>query len=313
MKNENLLIALGGATGSGKTALAVELVKLFPRLVILSADSRQIYKKLDVGTAKVGSAGSESSLTEKSEPVWFIDDIPQYLLDIAEPGKDFTLTDYQKEAYRLIQACWQQERIPFLVGGTGLYLQAIVEGYTPEGAPDYSLRQELDLLPIETLWEKLSHLGGTIVETDRQNKRRVIRAIERALKQSSGFEKRPITNKTAVFVLQRDWEEQRELAPAMVDERLELGLIEETKQLMASGINKEWLRTMGLSYRLVIQMLDGEYSKDQLGEKMIQEFRQLMRRQRTWFNRMPEAIKGSKEEIIENITALLKNEVRLHQ
>lgn len=300
--SNHLLIALGGATGSGKTALAIELAQNHPQLVILSADSRQIYKQLDVGSAKVGRASTDSSLTGHAEPAWVAGGVSQFLIDIAEPGQTFTLTDYQREAYRLIHACWDKGKIPFIVGGTVLYLQAVIEGYTPEGAPDHDLRAELESLQLEALVHRLVVLGGSVPETDAKNKRRVIRAIERVMQSNQGIQKRPITSNSHTFVLQRDWEEQRSLAPDMVQERLDLGLIEETKTLLSQGIDKQWLMGMGLSYRLVIRLLDGEFSEADLFERMVHEFRQLMRRQRTWFNRMPHAIKLDKDSVYEQIS-----------
>lgn len=305
LMTHNLLIAIGGATGSGKTALSLQLAKRYPQLVLLSADSRQIYKKLDIGSAKVGGAGIDTALTGHSEPVFIAEGVPQFLIDIAEPGDIFTLADYQKEAERLIRACWDARKIPLLVGGTGLYLQAVIEGYDPQGEPDRALRAELETLPVVTLQEKLATVGGEIATTDRQNKRRVIRAIERQMQAPQRTQKTPITRNTAVFVLERDWGEQASLAPDMVQERLDLGLIAETQHLLANGTDKEWLRSMGLSYRLVIDMLDGHFPEADLKTRMTHAFRQLMRRQRTWFNRMPQTEKLSADKITARIASLL--------
>lgn len=286
---KKMLLALGGATGSGKTALAIELAKEYPQLVILSADSRQIYKRLDVGSAKVGEPSTDPTLTGRPEPVWLADGVPQYLIDIAEPNTTFTLADYQREAYHLMEAAWQKNRVPFLVGGTGLYLQAVIEGYPMAGEPDLALRQELETLTVAQLQARLHELGGSVVATDAQNKRRLVRAIERTISASISTSNQTLASETHAFVLNRDWEAQRMLAPAMVRERLDLGLVAETEQLLSIGIDREWLKSMGLSYRLVIRVLDGEFGPTELETRMINEFRQLMRRQRTWFNRMSQA------------------------
>src|SRR5688572_18183854 len=100
MSMQNMIIAIGGATGSGKTALALDLANRYPELIILSADSRQIYKRLDIGSAKVGMPGYDDSLTGQTEPVWVAHSQPQFLIDIAQPNHTYTLADYQKEAYR---------------------------------------------------------------------------------------------------------------------------------------------------------------------------------------------------------------------
>lgn len=299
MVKRNVLIAIGGATGSGKTALAIRLAKQMPNLVVLSADSRQIYKKLDIGSAKVGMPGFDDSLTGQPEPVWDIDGVSQFLIDIAEPGADFTLVDYNREARRLIEAAWSHGKIPMIVGGTGLYIQAMLEGFTPQGGIDAELRRDLESRSLDELRLMAKNNDAFVAQTDWQNKRRLIRALERVEQGvTSAAYNKPITNRVYSFVLDSPWEEQRALAPDMVDERLELGLIRETKQLIESGVSEEWLYGMGLSYRLVIDMLRGQFPERELRERMIHAFRQLMRRQRTWFrNRMPYAKHASASEI----------------
>jgi tRNA dimethylallyltransferase len=306
MKSKKLLLGLGGATGSGKTALAVKLVKKHPELVILSADSRQIYKKLDIGTAKIGQPGTDTSLSGQKEPVWIVDDIPQFLTDIAEPNTNFTVADYQTETFRLIEACWLKGKIPLLVGGTGLYINAVAGDFQFTGSVNQVLRRALEPLSLPELYQRLEDVGGTLVPTDRDNKRRVIRAIERAVTQESVQPNSSIEpDKIWLGVLERPWDEQRNLAPAMVDERLALGLVNETKQLLESGVDKDWLKNRGLSYRLVISMLDGEFKESELRQLMIDAFRQLMRRQRTWFKGRKYDFYGSVDKIEEKISSLL--------
>ncbi|HEY1074458.1 MAG TPA: tRNA (adenosine(37)-N6)-dimethylallyltransferase MiaA [Patescibacteria group bacterium] len=303
--NEKLLLSIGGATGSGKTALAIRLAKKYPQLVILSADSRQIYRHLDIGSAKVGAAGTSDILTGRPEPVWYSEGVPQFLIDIAEPNTNYSLADYQQEAYRLILSAWQRGYVPFLVGGTGLYIQAVVEGFVIGGEPDLVLRSELEHLSVDALQQRLEEVGGAVVETDRLNKRRLIRAIERASGNVPEMKNKPLTTNQHTFVLERSWEEQRDLAPDMVQERLDLGLIDEVRHLLVQGVNKDWLQTMGLSYRLVLRMLEGEFTEMALKENMIHEFRQLMRRQRTWFRRMKQAHLMTAQEIEKEVTQIL--------
>ncbi len=302
---EKPILFLGGATGSGKTALALKLAKRFPRLVLLSADSRQVYTHLDVGTGKVGQPQHVCDLTGEPESVWVSDGAPQYLIDIAEPNTMFTLQDYQREAYRLIQAAWQADKTPLLVGGTGLYLQAVVEGFTPVGEPNLTLRQELAGYSLEQLQLRLHQAGGTIVPSDQKNKRRLIRAIERASLGVSQIGKEPLTSNCHVFILDYPWLDQRERAARMAQDYLDRGLVAETQQLLASGVSRDWLYAIGLSYRVVIEVLETNISLENLPEKIEHVFRQLMRRQRTWFRRMPYAQLGSAEVIEEAIARLV--------
>ncbi len=305
---KKLLLALGGATGSGKTNLAIQLAKYFPELVILSADSRQIYKYLNIGSAKIGTAAIDYRLTGQPEPVRVAGGKSQYLIDIAEPNTSFTLAEYQAEAYRLMKASWDQDKVPFLVGGTGLYLQAVIEGYVLKGGVNLNLRSELEQLSVAELQKRVATLGQSVGPGDRQNKRRLIRAIERGQENGDSIKlmRRPLTKSVRTFVLDRTWEEQQALAPSMVRERLELGLVEETRILLDNNVDKTWLRSMGLSYRLVIDMLDGKFPPTELEERMIHAFRQLMRRQRTWFNRMPYAEKLTADDIARQFQLILR-------
>lgn len=294
-----LLVALGGPTGSGKTALAIKLAKKHPELVILSADSRQIYERLDIGSAKVGTPSTESSLTGKPEPVCVYDDVPQFLVGIAQTNHTMSLTEYQTEAERLIRACWQANRVPLLVGGTGLYIEALFKGFRPAGEPDSQAREALLKLGVEQLQRLAKQKNITLNHSDWNNPRRLIRAIERLEGESHN---EPLTTNTHLFVLNKDWEEQRNLALAMVQERLDLGVVAETKELLSSGVDKTWLKETGLSYRQVIRMLDGEIDEAQLFETLVKEFQQLMRRQRSWFKHMQPQISGDATKISSEIT-----------
>lgn len=302
--SDRLLITIGGTTGSGKTALALGLAKKHSNLVILSADSRQIYKRLDIGSAKVGKPGLDSSLTNNPEPVCVAVDVPQYLIDIAEPNQDFTLTEYQHQCYRLLEACWLTGKIPLLVGGTGLYIDAIINGFAPTGIPDTQKRSELESLSLNHLQNRAELLGISLNQSDWKNPRRLIRAIER---HGHTPINEPITNNVTSFVVEKPWQEQLALAPPMVDERLQLGVVEETRKLLATGVNKTWLKNTGLTYREVIRFLDGEFTESQLRDQLIKVFRGLMKRQRTWFKR-GKALHTNSQEIETAITRLLTHQ-----
>lgn len=310
MTNDHLLVAIGGTTGSGKTALAVELAHNHPNLIILSADSRQVYRELDIGSAKIGVPGTDDRLTGQAEPVWKCEGVSQYLIDIAEPETGFTVADYQEQAYRLIRACWEKKYIPLLVGGSGLYISSVLRGYIFEGAGQESIRRRYDELSIPELEQQLRERQANLPDTDLGNRRRLVRALERLELglEAVGNKQVPLTSNRHLYVLTRPWAEQRDYAEVMVDERLELGLIDETKKLLTSGMNRDWLKRVGLSYRLVIAMLDSEFEESLLKPKMVTAFRRLMRRQRTWFNRQLDATQLNRDNLSESINQLLASE-----
>lgn len=272
------LITLGGITGSGKTALAIKLVQKHPKLVILSADSRQVYRRLDIGTGKVGQPAFDASLTGRPEPVWVQTKVPQFLLDIAKPNTTFTLADYLKEARRLLEAAWTRDRIPLLVGGTGLYLQAVAEGFHPVGRPGRHQRAELARLPLAELRRRAAAGSADLNPSDWNNPYRLVRAIERG----SPPPNQPLAAYS--FVLERPWPEQLALAPATVADRLAAGLVSETEKLLVGGVDRAWLKNLGLSYRQVIRYLDQDLSRAALEPALVAVFRDLMKRQKTWFD-----------------------------
>jgi len=145
MKSEKL-VAVVGPTGSGKTALAVRLAKKFNG-VLISADSRQVYRGLDIGTNKEGQPGSwpfDAAQGKHGNPARMIDGVPQLLIDVAEPGQGFTLADWLASARQLLPQIWAEGQLPIVVGGTGLYVTALLEGYQPGGGRFAQNNQPVD-------------------------------------------------------------------------------------------------------------------------------------------------------------------------
>ncbi len=163
------LIAIVGPNASGKTGLSIKLAKKFNGEIV-SADSRQVYRGMDIGTGKVTQKETQG--------------VPHYLLDVASPKSRFTVAQYQKMAKRAIDKIFKKSKIPFLVGGTGLYIQAVVDDIViPKVKPDWKLRHKLEKEPAEDLFKKLEKLDPKRAKNiDRNNKRRLIRAIEICLK-----------------------------------------------------------------------------------------------------------------------------------
>ncbi len=280
------LVVVLGPTASGKTRYAVDLARIFSTLTteggvpsgiiaeIISADSRQVYRGMDIGTGK--------DLEEYG-------DVPYHLIDIVPAGTRFDLYQWQQafeEAYRDIRS---RGSIPILCGGTGLYIQAATSGYSlPQVPPDEGLRAELEQFDIEELREKLAELGPLPDEGVMQSKRRVIRALEVALykrdhpvKDSSFMPKKPYCIGTLV-----SREERNARIDARLDARLQGGLIEEVKGLLDSGIRPEDLMYYGLEYKFVTQHVLGILSYDEMRLLLGNAIHQFAKRQMTWFRGM---------------------------
>lgn len=245
------LIVILGPTASGKSELAFKLAKKF-KGEIISADSRQIYKEMDIGTAKSKE--------------------PQHLIDIVNPNQEFTLAQYKKLAIEKIK----EVDIPFLVGGTGLYIQAVVDNLDiPQVKPNPKLRKELEKLTPEQLFEKLKKLDPEI-QIDIHNKRRLIRAIEVCISTGKPFpkkKKKPLFN-----VLQIGLKTSDEKINQRVDEMFKKGLEKEVKNLLKK-YPSDLPAFSGIGYKEIIQ--NPETAREQI--KL--HTRQYAKRQITWFKR----------------------------
>jgi tRNA dimethylallyltransferase len=245
------LIIILGPTASGKSELAFKLAKKF-KGEIISADSRQIYKGMDIGTAKSKE--------------------PQHLVDIVNPDQEFTLAQYKKLAIEKIR----EIEVPFLVGGTGLYIQAIVDNLDiPQVKPDKQLREELEKLTPGELYEKLKKLDPGI-QIDPNNKRRLIRAVEVCLLTGKPF---PRKKKNPLFdTLQIGLETTDEKINQRVDKMFEMGLVKEVESL-TKKYPSDLPAFSGIGYQEIIQ-------NPQNAKEMIKlHTRQYAKRQMTWFKR----------------------------
>lgn len=272
------LVAVLGPTAVGKTALALSLARHLP-VEVVSADSRQVYRGMDIGTAK-------PSRLEQQE-------IRHWLLDVVEPDEPFSLAQYQRLAYQAIEDVHSRGRLPLLVGGTGLYVRAVLDGLCiPEVAPDASLRGALQRQAEQegylALHARLRKLDPAAAERiDARNVRRVIRALEvcytlgRPISAAQTAVPPPYRQLRVGLTLPRDRLYQR--IDRRIDAMLEAGLVAEVQGLLAKGYDCDLPSMSGLGYRQVGQHLRGEVSLAEAVALIRRDTRRFVRQQNTWF------------------------------
>jgi tRNA dimethylallyltransferase len=275
----NLVVILG-PTASGKTRLAVRLARAMGSEVI-SADSRQVYRGMDIGTGKV---------LDESRPDGTA--VPYHLIDICDPQEEFSVFEFQRRFYDCYARLQMRGVVPVLVGGTGLYIDSVLKGYDMrEVFEDRSLRAELDDFDDQTLAERLkAALPRLHNTTDLGDRRRLIRAIEiaEAVKNGQGREEETVRPKVVPLVIGVRWDrsELRRRITRRLQERLAAGLIGEVARLHESGIGWERLDAFGLEYRYVSLYLQGILAEKQMVAQLNTRIHQFAKRQETWFRRM---------------------------
>ena len=272
------LIAIVGPTASGKTSLSVTLAKKFGGEII-SADSRQVYRGMNIGTGKITKHEMRG--------------IPHYLLDVASPKKIFTVTEFQKLGRTAIKKILAKKKLPIIVGGTGLYVDALIRNYTFPGIkPDFALRKKLEAQPVEKLFAQLKKLDPRRAATiDPKNPRRLIRALEIVLTTQKPVPSREESLDSSsdydVLILGIKISEKKlhENIHRRLIARLHQGMIQEVKNLHKAGISWKRLDSLGLEYRYISQYLQGKLSKQDLTIQLEKEIRNYAKRQMTWFKK----------------------------
>lgn len=294
-KQQQKIIVILGPTASGKSALAVRLAKKLARTKwggfkggeIISADSRQVYKDLNIGTGKI---------TKKE-----MAGVPHHLLDVVNPKKRFTVVEYQKLAREKIAEIFSRGKLPIICGGTGFYISALVDGMVlPDVPPDPKLRARLKKETPETLFDMLLKLDPRRAKTiDPKNARRVIRAIEitkalgkvpnlqlttddpqhyRALQIGISITPQELKKKITIRLFAR-------LRSANGQARISRGMITEVKQLHKNGLSWKRMEELGLEYRYLALYLQGKITKEEMTTKLQTEIWRYAKRQITWFKR----------------------------
>lgn len=270
------LIVVEGTNASGKSHLGVRIAKALGGEIV-SADSRQVFRGLDLGSGKITPEEMEG--------------VPHHLLDVAEPGDFFSMADFQRLAYGAIEDILARGRQPLLVGGTGLYVDSVADGYClSDKTPDLAYRAELEKLTTPQLYDLLMRtLPGW--EVDRNNRNRVMRVLEKH--HDGDLEQPGKTPRYRVLRLGVTWD--RETLKKRIDERLEKrlseGMIDEVKGLIDRGVSQEFLEGLGLEYRYITWYLNGKMPDfDQMKTELSLAIKRFARRQMTWFRRHRDVI-----------------------
>ena len=271
------LVVVLGPTACGKSALGITLAQRFNGEIV-SADSRQVYRGLDIGTAKVTPA--EQAL------------VPHHLLDIADPREIYSVAQFQRDAVAAINAILERRHQPFMVGGSPHYIQAVVDNLEiPHIAPQPELRAQLEARPLAELLAQLELLDPQSAATiDGNNPRRVIRALEVSLVSGKPFsQQRGLADPLyQSLLLGINWPRSvlYERIDARVDERMRQGMVQEVQRLLDEGVSHERLEALGLEYRFTSRWLRGEFkSEDEMVQRLKHAIHDFTRRQLTWFRK----------------------------
>ena len=285
---KNKLIILAGPTASGKTSVSIDLAKRLGGEII-SADSMQVYKYMDVGTAKISVEEMQG--------------VKHHLIDVLDPKEDFNIVKFQNMVKSSIEEIVKNGHIPILVGGTGFYIQSIIYDIDFNTEDDNSsvrkkLEEEYDTLGADFMYEKLKKIDSVSAQTiHKNNKKRIIRAIEYFL-----INNEPISSHNEVqrkknspydyrfFVLNPPRDILYERINKRVDIMVENGLVDEVKKLREMGLSMENISMQGIGYKEIIEYLDGEVSLESAIENIKQNTRHMAKRQVTWFKREKDVI-----------------------
>ncbi|MBR6660256.1 MAG: tRNA (adenosine(37)-N6)-dimethylallyltransferase MiaA [Bacteroidales bacterium] len=278
------LITILGPTASGKTKYAVRAAKSLDA-EILSADSRQVYRGMDIGTGK--------DLCE-------YDGVPYHLIDIVNAGTKYNIFEYQRDFEKAYQDIVSRGKKAILCGGSGLYIESVTQGYKlQEVAPNPELRAELERYSDQELIAKLEALKPLHNNTDYDTRKRLIRALEIAIYQNEhpAVESNFLPKKTKYIGINVDRDTRNFKIDKRLDQRLEEGMLAEVQTLLDSGISPEDLIYYGLEYKFITLHLIGELSFKEMRDKLAIAIHQFAKRQMTWFRGMER--RGIKIEWVE--------------
>jgi len=280
------LVVILGPTASGKTNWSLKMSKIFD-IEVISADSRQIYKDMNIGTAKENGEWKRNGFRK----TFFVDDVAHHNIDFLNPGKKFTVAEFRDRSIKYIKLAHKNNKIPFLVGGTGLYISSVVDNFhIPKIIENKQLRKSFESKSLEELLELLKIIDLKSFEViDKKNKRRITRALEVAIISGESFitQKRKGEKLFDVFQVGVLWnrEELYERINKRIDSMVENGLIDEIKFLLKKGYKWNLNSMNAIGYRQFKDYLEGKDTLENCIEKLKRDTRRYAKRQLTWFNR----------------------------
>lgn len=265
------LIVIAGTNASGKSGLGVELALRYGGEIV-SADSRQVFRGLDLGSGKITPEEMKG--------------VKHHLIDVCDAGDFFSMADFQRLAYKAVDDIIAREKTPFLVGGTGLYVECVAEGYVfSNRMPDLAYREELEKLNTEELYRMLVQaIPDTDVEP--KNRNRVMRILEKLHDGDDATPSRQQRYETLRLGVTWEREELRRRIDERLKRRMEQGMVDEVRGLLSRGVGEEFLMKLGLEYRFITQYLTGEIaSLEEMTGLLATAIKQFAKRQMTWFRR----------------------------
>lgn len=286
---DKILIILG-PTATGKTDLAIDLARKFNGEIV-ACDSRQVYKGLDIGSGKL--PGGKDINYQKKEKYWLINRVKVWMYDVVQPKKIYTAWDYVTDAKEIIKKIKEENKLPIVVGGSGLYLKALIEGLDfIEIKKDKFLRKELEKMDLVDLQKELEKLSNqkyfNLNNSDKNNKRRLIRYIEierggNSTKRLEGIENNNQILKVGLTCSKKTLDQRID---ERVISRMDQGMLEEAEKLKNEGLSYKRMKSLGLEYGILVDFIMGRIkTKKELVEILKIRIHQFAKRQLTWFKK----------------------------
>ena len=283
-------VVIVGPTASGKSSWGLDLAKMYNGEII-SADSRQTYKKMDIGTAKEIGEWQWQMSWKGWRHIYMVDNIMHHLVDIIDPGKKFTVAEFRDKAIKYIKLAHKNDRTPFVVGGTGLYVSSLVDNlHIPRIAPNKKPRDSLEEKTVEQLMQVLESLDPVAAKTiDKKNKRRIIRALEVCILSAEPFSDQRKKGGQVFNFLQIGIHTPRDVLydriNNRVDKMIQRGLIQEIEKLLRQKYSWDLPSMSGIGYKQFYDYFNGNGTLEEAVNILKRDTRRFAKRQLSWFKR----------------------------